>query len=219
MTIIKIKLAAVIAVALLLPVGATAVLLQENSASSPPATQAVANDIQTANQPAIARPNDLLSIEIPDLISKGSEFESRVDPQGMILVPYVDQLAVGGQSMSQIEATINTAFRNRGLIRDAKAHVIQIEDAAHASITFAPIAEGDHVRIRIWDLEENGKATAIEGAITHGSFVLPRVKSVSLVGQTEAQATRTIMDAYRAMQFLTNPIVEVLRVAPPTSRP
>lgn len=171
---------------------------------------------ESVSQDAPAQPNDLLKITIIDL--PGPQilvaFKKRVDSKGCITMPLVGQIEVKGKSFHEIEKAVNKAYSDGQFLRDAEAKVTREEDAKDASVKSGPIAKGDHLEFRIWDLKGPEVETAeVLQVDEKGEVALPMVGVLKAAGKSEAEAEKDAQKIYHDNKLINNAILSIRRIS------
>jgi polysaccharide export outer membrane protein len=95
-----------------------------------------------SNGPYRVGPGDLLAFQMPTVVSMLPEregddtvpYKCRVDSKGNVVLPIVGSLAVGGRTLSEIEAAIKTAYYPKYVLAEPSI-VASVEDYELASVS------------------------------------------------------------------------------------
>ena len=225
MTLAKVKAVAVIvgSVALLAWTGVVVQRLVTNASAAPgvATTQPVNNRPPVKSPPATrgddsVHPGDRLTVSIFDLTAPNvvTAMGRRVDADGRISLPLVGQINLRGQTLADAPKLIIKFYRDANLMRNADVAVERTEAFDNASVRVGPIAAGDSVRIRMWDVEAVGQETAIVQLVPpDGRLKFPVLGLLPVTGLTEFQAEQAISRAYREANLVTRLLLTVERIS------
>ncbi len=182
------------------------------AADAPPAP---APSTQPVLQEGPILADDLLRVSITDLNGPGivTEILARVDGDGKISLPLVDQVNVKAMTLQEAANAVNKAYRVANLIPNLQSKLERVESGTNPSMRTGPIAADDYVRIEITDLVGPGIVTTKKVQVSKdGTAKLPLVGAVSIVKLTEAQAAKAVQKAYRQAKLIPNAAVTVRRI-------
>jgi protein involved in polysaccharide export with SLBB domain len=176
--------------------------------------------VKTPNPTAIAS-DDLLEIKLVGLNAPNSAttWSKRVNSGGQINLPLVGTIETKGLSLQELVKRINIVYFENKLVRNVRAKVAWIESGQNPSIRSGPVAEGDFVRVRIFDLVAPRVVTTMVKQIgDEGTIELPLVGRPKVEGMSEAQMENAITQWYRDANLIHSAMVECLRIAPEQAR-
>ena len=164
----------------------------------------------------VVQPGDLLLVTVHDMIQRGSptDFDVRVDDEGKISLPLVRRISVQDLSFADAAKAIAKQFEDKGYLKKAKVEVRRTDEPAEKKIKPAPIAVGETVKIRIWDLRKLGQSADFEpGIMDDGTVDLPVVGKFKLAGLTEFEAEDAVARQCATRGLLKDAMVTVRRIA------
>jgi protein involved in polysaccharide export with SLBB domain len=176
-----------------------------------PSTAAPAEPGSAADNDRAIQANDRLTISIDGLDGpdRATVFKPVVDEKGQVKLPYLKQrLTAKGLTRKQLQAAIDKAYRDSGLV-----------EAANSSVGVVPSKPGekprvvrpkDRLTIAIRDLKAPGKETIIKAtADEKGHISLPYVGPIAAGDLTGDELEDAIIKAYRDAALIQEAVVKV----------
>jgi protein involved in polysaccharide export with SLBB domain len=185
------------------------------ASASEPAARADASKDSGKDRPI--QPNDKLTISLDGLDGPGrtTVFKLVVDEQGRLKLPYLKEpIAAKGLTREKLQAAINKAYDDAGLIQNANSNVDVLGKDADAGRVVRP---KDRLTISIRDLESPGKETIIKAVVDDGGKIaLPYVKDpIRAKDLTCNKIEEAVVAAYRDAQLINDAVVKVVIATEP----
>jgi protein involved in polysaccharide export with SLBB domain len=167
--------------------------------------------------PAALKSGDLIAVQVKGLIIRGNlKFEQHVGRDGNIGIPMAGEVKVSGMTAAAAGDAINVRLAERKILGKAKTAVTLVNAAGEA----LPISPGDKVRVRLWDVEGEGRETSIVADVDkEGTITLPALGKAKIGGLTESRAMLEIAALYEKAQLMMNLAVVVTRLDRPSTAP
>ena len=99
------------------------------STAAPEPTPILPEDLKEVVEDYRTGPGDLLGVSIADLVAPGAETvkQARVSETGAISLPLVGSIKVAGLTAPEVEAAVQKAYRDKGLMPNAQVSVTVVE--------------------------------------------------------------------------------------------
>jgi protein involved in polysaccharide export with SLBB domain len=178
---------------------------------------AAADTDELVPRPGVLAVGDLVAVSIHGVIApdRSETFERHVCEDGHLGLPWVGSIPVRGLTTDRAAGEIVGGLRRANVENNAIVTVGVLRSAGESKIRPGPIAQGDPLRITIFDLTGAGARTEVLAVVGGDGMVeLPAAGEVKLEGLSESDADAAVKNRFREKGVLEDAVVAVLRLEP-----
>ena len=170
---------------------------------------------RATTRPGVFDAGDLLAISLPGLSTEPAHAHpmvARVGADGLIGLPMVGDVAVGGLDRPAAARAISDAFVNAHVLQQPSVSVRLLQVGGTGGVTPGPIGVGDLVRCLVTGLstEPTLLTVVIVRVDAHGDLSPTFLAPVHVAGLTDGAAAAAVSRAYRDANILQSAVVSVL---------